>query len=64
MQNGQVDYINQVNCKVAGHLGKRTGINVLQYGGSIHYTFPMLTNIKPFDDNNLRLALKHAIDDL
>jgi len=62
LQNGQVDYINQVNCKVAGRLEKKAGIKVLQYGGSIHYTFPMLTNIKPFDDNNLRLALKHAID--
>jgi peptide/nickel transport system substrate-binding protein len=59
---GQVDYISRVDTRIAKRLEKKPNIEVLQYGGTIHYTFPMLTDTKPFDDNNLRLALKHAID--
>ena len=30
--------------------------------GKLHYTFPMRTDTGPFNDRNVRLALKHAID--
>ena len=38
---------------------KVVGINVT---GTTHYTIPMLTDTKPFDNNDVRLAMKYAID--
>jgi len=43
-------------------LDRRPGINVEEVVGTQHYTLPMNTTVAPFDDNNIRLALKHAID--
>ena len=43
-------------------LKRRQGITVHSIAGTQHYTFPMRTNIAPFDDNNVRMALKHAIN--
>ena len=45
------------------HLLKRNKkVEVTQITGTQHYTLPMNATIAPFDDNNVRLALKHAID--
>ena len=30
--------------------------------GLKHYTFPMLTDTPPYDNNDLRISLKHAFD--
>lgn len=37
-------------------------INVLPVTGTQHYTIPMRTDTPPFDNNDVRLALKYAID--
>ena len=41
---------------------RRTELSVLSVTGTQHYTFAMDTRAAPFNDNNVRLALKHAID--
>ena len=38
------------------------GLKVHSIAGTQHYTFPMRTNVAPFDDNNVRMAIKHAIN--
>ena len=59
---GEVDAIDRVDLKTAHLLDRRPGITVNSIAGTQHYTFPMRTQTPPFDDNNVRLALKHAIN--
>lgn len=56
-----VDAINRVELKTAERM-KASGVRVEEATGTQHYTMPMLTDVAPFDDNNIRLALKYAID--
>ncbi len=58
---GQVDAIDRVDLKTVNLLSQRSGIKVHSIAGTQHYTFPMRTNIPPFDNVDVRLALKHAI---
>jgi len=60
--SGSVDLIDKVDLKTARLLGRNEGIEVLDVTGTQHYTLPMITTVAPFDDNNVRMALKHAID--
>jgi len=59
---GQVDAIDRVDLKTVHLLKRRAGLNVHSIAGTQHYTFPMRTNVAPFDDNNVRMAIKHAIN--
>ena len=59
---GEVDGIDRLDLKTAGRLAEREGIVVEEVAGKTHYTFPMRTDTAPFDDNNVRMALKHAFD--
>ncbi len=59
---GEVDAIDRVDPKTADLLGKRDGIKLEEVPSKLHYTFEMLTNTGPFDDVNVRLAVKHGIN--
>ncbi|MEQ9258115.1 MAG: ABC transporter substrate-binding protein [Roseovarius sp.] len=59
---GDVDIINKVDLKTAALFARKPGINLNSVAGTQHYSFPMLTNTPPFDDNNVRQAIKWAID--
>lgn len=59
---GEVHVIDQVDLKTAALLARKEGIKVEETAGPLHFVFPMRTDTAPFDDNNVRLALKHAID--
>ena len=41
---------------------RKPGINVNAATGTQHFTMPMLTDVAPFDDVNVRLALQYVID--
>ncbi len=60
--SGQVDAIDRLDLKTVHLLKRRPGLNINAVAGNQHYTFAMSTNRAPFDDVNVRLALKHAID--
>ena len=60
--SGDVDAIDRLDLKTVGLLGRRPGVNINQVAGNQHYTFAMSTNQDPFTDNNVRLALKHAVN--
>lgn len=59
---GEVDVIDRVELKTVNLLKRKRGINVLTTEGTQHYTFVMDTRAEPFNDVNVRLALKHAVD--
>ena len=62
LTTGEVDVMDRVDLKTAHLLARKAGIKVEETTGTKHYTFPMRTDTAPFDDNNVRMALKHAIN--
>lgn len=62
LKTGQIDVMNRCDLKTV-HLFKRMpGIEVMRQDGFKHFTFAMRTDTAPFDNNDVRLALKYAID--
>ena len=62
LMSDELDLISSPALATANRLGKRPGIEVFYTNGNQHCTLPMLNNVSPFDDNNVVMALKHAID--
>ncbi len=59
---GEIDAMNRVDLKTANLLAKRPGLVLEEVTGTQHYTIPMNTTVPPFDDYDVRMALKLAID--
>lgn len=59
---GKVDAINRVDLKTIHYLKRTPSIVIEEVTGTQHMTMPMHTNVGPFDNKDVRLALKHAID--
>jgi peptide/nickel transport system substrate-binding protein len=62
LMTGAVELIDQVDPAAIDLLSARGGNRILSISGNAHYCFPMNATIPPFDDNNVRLALKYAFD--
>lgn len=62
LKTGEVHMINRCDLKTVHLLERSPDIDVHQVTGLQHYTMPMNTTQAPFDDNNVRLALKYAIN--
>ena len=56
-----VDCINNVDPKIVERLRKVPGINIRSVTGNKQITLPMRTDTAPFDNNDVRLAVKHII---
>ncbi|RMH41397.1 MAG: ABC transporter substrate-binding protein [Alphaproteobacteria bacterium] len=59
---GQVHAINRIDFKTEALLKANPMVEIQEVTGNQHYTFPMLTNVEPFNDVNVRKALKHAVN--
>ena len=59
---GVVDVIGDVDAKTADRLARNGDITVMDVTGTQHYTFPMRTDLAPFDNYDVRMALKLSID--
>jgi peptide/nickel transport system substrate-binding protein len=62
LTTGEVDVINAVDFKTAHLLARQSGLRLEEVTGYLHYTAPMDTRVAPFNDNNVRMALKYAVD--
>ena len=62
LQSGQVHMITRVDPKVAKLLSRAPGVQVKNVAGPGHYVFIMHCDKAPFDNKDLRLALKYAIN--
>ena len=60
--SGDVDVIDRLDLKTVGLLERNDNLNIHSVAGTQHFTFAMSTNQAPFDDNNVRQALKYAIN--
>jgi peptide/nickel transport system substrate-binding protein len=59
---GQVDAINRIDFRTEALLRANPALRIQELTGNQHYIFPMLTKVAPFDDVNIRRALKYGID--
>ena len=62
LQSGQVDMIDRVPPRTANLVGRAPGVNLHQTKGPGHYVFIMHCDTAPFDNNDVRLALKYGIN--
>lgn len=62
LQTGAIDAMNFVDPATAALLQRMSGVSLVQTRGKVHYKFGMRTDMAPFDNNDVRLALKYAID--
>jgi peptide/nickel transport system substrate-binding protein len=61
MMNGDVDVIDRVDPKTVALMGRAPNLEILETTGTLHYTFPMRLNVAPFENYDLRMALKYSI---
>ena len=60
--SGDVDAIDRVDLKTVDLLKNAPGVEVQTVDGTLHYTFAMSANKDPYQDQNVRLALKYAVN--
>ncbi|MCX7888354.1 MAG: ABC transporter substrate-binding protein [Rhodobacteraceae bacterium] len=62
LQSGQIHMMNRVDPKIVSLLKGAPGITIDAVAGRGHYVFIMHCDTPPFDNNDLRMALKLAIN--
>ncbi|WP_108813360.1 ABC transporter substrate-binding protein [Loktanella sp. Alg231-35] len=62
LMTGQVDAVNRIDFKTEALLRANPALRIQEVTGNQQYTFPMLTDTAPFNDVNVRRALKYGIN--
>ena len=62
LKTKRIDYMQRAELKTVDLLRNAPDIQIIRTTGSWHYTMPMFTDVAPFDNNDVRLALKYAVD--
>ena len=62
LTTGEIDALNRADRKTLHLLKRNPDLYVIETTGTQHYTAPMITTNAPFDNNDVRLALKYAVD--
>lgn len=62
LKTGQIDAMNRAETKTVRLLQRLPQLELIQTNGTKHYTIPMDFRKEPFNNNDVRLGLKHAID--
>ena len=62
LNTNQIDAMNRFELKTIHLLKRVSGIQIINVTGTKHYSIPMLTDREPFNNTDVRLALKYAVD--
>ena len=62
LQTGEADLMDEPDFKTLDRFAQTSGVVVHEVGGYSHYTFPVLMDTAPFDNIDVRYALKYGID--
>ena len=62
LMTNQVDAVVRVDFKIEPLLRANPNVDIFEVTGNQHFTFPMIVNVPPFDDINVRKAIKHAVN--
>ncbi|RLM10334.1 peptide ABC transporter substrate-binding protein [Gibbsiella quercinecans] len=60
--SGQVHAINRVDFKTVDFLKRSPMLQIIRASGGQHFTFLMDCRVAPFNNNDVRMAIKHGID--
>lgn len=60
--SGDVHFITRVDPKTIDIINGAPGVTMANAKGARHITFPMMSDAPPFDNNDLRLAIKYMAD--
>lgn len=60
--SGQIDVCERPDTRTVDKLGATPNIDVEQSAGYRFHSYNMLMDVPPFDNNDVRLALKYAVD--
>lgn len=60
--SGQIDAFNFVDPKTVSLLEKSDKLRIERVASKAHYLFPMLVDVDPFTDADVRAAIKYAVD--
>ncbi len=61
LMNGDAEAIGRLDPKTVSLMARNPNISILEKTGTLHYTFPMRVDTAPFDNYDLRMALKLSI---
>ena len=62
LRTDAIDCMNNVEVKTINRMKKLPGINIKATTGNKQVTLPMRTDTAPFDNNDVRLAIKYIVD--
>lgn len=62
LRTGQIHHMDRCELKTIELFKKLPGVDVSVVTGTFHYTMPMLIDIAPYGRNDVRMALKLALD--
>lgn len=62
MRTGDFDAIDKVDLKTVDRLARVKNVKIIEKPGTLHYTYSMFVDHAPFDNADVRLALKYAIN--
>lgn len=62
VMNGDVDVATRIDPKTVALMQRVPTIKILERAGTLHYSFPMRLDVAPFDNHDLRMACKFAIN--
>ncbi len=62
IKTGELDAMIEVDLKTAHLLGRDPNVEVIEVPSGTHITMPMHTDVAPYDNNDVRLALKYGLD--
>jgi peptide/nickel transport system substrate-binding protein len=62
LTSGEVDYIDTADLKTLKRLSDNPEIVISEVTGYGHYAFPMNVTVPPFDNPDVRMALKYSVD--
>src|SRR5690606_29315647 len=62
LSTGEIHAMDRCDLKTTHLLERNPNLEIASITGTQHYTVPMLVNTPPFDNVDVRLALKYAVD--
>jgi peptide/nickel transport system substrate-binding protein len=62
LRSGEIHTMSNLDLKTVHLLKRQEGVQVFSTNGNKHVTMPMLCDVAPFDNNDVRLALKYAVN--
>ncbi|MEJ2024604.1 MAG: ABC transporter substrate-binding protein, partial [Deltaproteobacteria bacterium] len=62
LKTGQIDVMDRPDLKTIHLLKRAKNIQIISTTSGSHSTMPMIAHIKPYDNNDVRLGLKYALD--